>query len=154
MYTREAHAITICNLECTTNRNKVGGAADALLISKEKNKAKIYEEDCKENQMSFRGLAICDSGRLGPNVHALYNEVLHRHKDEWEWNDIDEENVTLSPKQWTIASPLIMWKTRMLVRIIKDRELRIQKYVQHLTDEANNHNNTFVDDIGSSLVQT
>jgi hypothetical protein len=153
MFRREAHDITICNLECTTNRIKAKGPADALLISKERSKAEKYEQDCKEKEMSFRGLAICDSGRLGPNVHALYNEVLHRHKDEWEWNDIDEENVTLSPKQWTIASPLIMWKTRMIVRIIKDRELRIQKYVQHLTTEANDLNNTFVDDICSSFVQ-
>ena len=44
IFTREAHDITICNLECKTNRSTAKGTVDALLILKEKKKADYYEE--------------------------------------------------------------------------------------------------------------
>ena len=57
----------------------------------------------------------------------------------------------LSPKQWTVASPLMLWKSRLCVRILIEREERIAVYFKDLMDRSNDHYNMECSESGEDL---
>ncbi len=134
---REYLDVTGSNLLCPTNRVLAQGPRDNVLITRETEKQDKYEKQCADLHATFRGLAFCDSGKLGPNFHKFYKELFAPFRQKHLWDeDEDYDRMILSPKQWTVANPMILWKTRLYVRIIVEREKRVETYIKYLVDKA------------------
>jgi hypothetical protein len=110
----------------------------ALLAKKEEDKRQKYETSAKEHHATFRGLGICDTGRLGKNVYALYNELFKNCRTKKNaGDDDDEDDSQFNPKLWTIRSPKQLWLTRLRVKMLNLKEQRIDKYVVGLNRQRN-----------------
>lgn len=83
--------VTNCNLLTPTNPNLARGNQDNLLVKKERMESIKCVDSCKGNHnASFRGLAFCDSSRMGPNIKNLYNEIFSKCNQTHHWNETED----------------------------------------------------------------